>query len=271
MQNDMSKREFELFSTLVYDRLGILLTDQKVSLLQNRLGKLMHQKNMNGYRELYDYFINHVGENADNELEDAVTTNVTSFFRHEEQWSYLKEYVMKHASKTKEKKLRIWSAACSSGEEPYSIAIMLKELLSDFDAWDIKILATDISEEILRHAMRGSYRGDTMEGISEHLLQRYFSPEEEDQYRIDEDLRAMITFRKFNLVYGDYTLFSNPFDLILCRNVMIYFDRSVQTQINTKLSHILKNDGLLLVGHSETIPPHVGGLKLIKSSIYTKH
>ncbi|HEX5330945.1 protein-glutamate O-methyltransferase CheR [Sulfuricurvum sp.] len=270
MQNDMNKREFELFSTLVYERLGISLSDQKISLLQNRLGKLMHQKNMDNYRELYNYFIDHEGESADNELEDAVTTNVTSFFRHEEQWSYLKEYLLQHASKNKDKKLRIWSAACSSGEEPYSMAMMLKEHLNDFDTWDIKILATDISEEILRHAIQGSYKGDTMEGISDYLLNRYFSPEE-DRYRIDEDLRSLVTFRKFNLVYGDYSLFSHPFDLILCRNVMIYFDRNVQTQINTNLARILRSGGLLLVGHSETIPAHVGGLKLIKSSIYTKH
>jgi chemotaxis protein methyltransferase CheR len=270
MQNNMNKREFELFSALVYERLGILLNDQKISLLQNRLGKLMHHKKMDNYRELYNYFVEHEGGNADKELEDAVTTNVTSFFRHEEQWSYLKEYLMKHAAKNKDKKLRIWSAACSSGEEPYSMAMILKEHLNDFDSWDIKILATDISEEILRQAIQGSYKSDTLEGVSDYLLNRYFSPQE-DCYRIDDDLRSLVTFRKFNLVYGDYSLFSNPFDLILCRNVMIYFDRNVQTHINMKLSEILKSDGLLLVGHSETIPSHVGGLKLIKSSIYTKH
>lgn len=266
---DMSKREFELFKELIHNQLGISLSTQKIALLQSRLGKLLKQKEMSHYSELYDYFLQQ-DEQAKADLENAVTTNVTSFFRHTEQWKFLKEYITTHMKKNHDKKLRIWSAACSSGEEPYSMAIFLREHLNDFNAWDIKILATDVSEKILHQAIEGTYKEDTIEGLTHPLLKRYFQFEN-GHYRIDDTLRTMVMFRKFNLVNGDYSLFKTPFDLILCRNVLIYFDHATQMLINKRLSKILKNSGLLLVGHAETITSNIGNLKLLTSSIYIKN
>lgn len=271
---DMTKREFDDFRKLIYERLGISLSDQKVSLLQSRLGKLVKSKGMNGYRELCEYFHDHNGTQADNELEDAITTNVTSFFRESQQWVYFKEYLQTHIANKKDRKLRIWSAACSSGEEPYSIAIFLQENLKDFDSWDIKILATDISDDILRRAMKGRYEEKEMEGLPKHIIHKHFTPTVEigtKAYTINLKSKNMITFRKFNLVYGDYRIFSNPIDIIFCRNVMIYFDKAVQTQINMHLSALLPEEGVLFLGHSESIPPTLRDLKLIQSSIYMKH
>ena len=271
--NDMTKREFDQFRQLIYDRLGISLSDKKVSLLQSRLGKIVQKKGMNGYKDLYNYFNENNGTIADIELEDAVTTNVTSFFREAQQWIFLKDYLNTHVQNKRERKLRIWSAACSSGEEPYSIAIFLEENLKDFASWDIKILASDISDDILKKAMKGSYSQREMEGVPRHIVQKYFTKTSEGNsttYTISQRSKNMITFRKFNLVYGDYGIFSNPMDMIFCRNVMIYFDKQVQTKIDNHLSNILCEDGLLFIGHSESIPVSVRNLKLANSSIYKK-
>jgi len=272
MMDAMSKKEFERFRSLVYERLGISLSDQKVSLLQSRLGKLARTKGMREYGELYDYFLSHGGQEADHELEDAVTTNVTSFFREAQQWVYLKEY-LQNLRESRVRKLRIWSAACSTGEEPYSIAMFLKEHLPDAREWDIRILATDISEEVLKKAMRGVYSDKAVEGVSKAMLGRYFITHKKNgvkEYEIDPALRQMVMFRKFNLVYGDYSMFANPLDIVFCRNVMIYFDKATQRQIDTRLGSLLRPGGLLLIGHSESIPPGVGGLRLVRSSIYMK-
>jgi chemotaxis protein methyltransferase CheR len=269
----MTKKEFDRFRSLIYERLGIALSDQKVSLLQSRLRKLAIRKGLSGYSELYDYFVEHGGSQADRELEDAITTNVTSFFREAQQWTYLKEYLKAHVAEKKEKRLRIWSAACSSGEEPYSIAMFLREELSDFASWDIKILASDISDEVLKKAMAGSYGEREMEGMPRHLVQRYFTVAKTPKgkrYSVIPALKQKMLFRKFNLVYGNYGIFSNPMDIIFCRNVMIYFDKPTQTRIDTHLAGLLRPGGLLLIGHSEAIPPGTGNLKLVRSSIYMK-
>ncbi len=270
---EMTKREFDKFRELIYDHLGISLSDQKVSLLQSRLGKVAKKKGMNSYKELYNYFNENRGTASDVELEDAITTNVTSFFRESNQWVYLKKYFKDYLADKRDRRLRIWSAACSSGEEPYSIAIFLHENLQNFAAWDIKILATDISDDILKKAIRGIYTEKEIEGVPKHILNRYFKKIKTsglDTYAIDQKLKNMITFRKFNLVYGNYGMFKNPIDIIFCRNVMIYFDKDVQAKINMHLSNLLCSDGLLLIGHSESVPYTVKGLKLAESSVYMK-
>lgn len=269
----MTKREFDLFRKLIYENLGISLTDKKVSLLQSRLGKLVKSKGLKGYKELYLYFTDSGNAQTDIELENAITTNVTSFFREAQQWVYLKEYLNTHIEQKKEKKLRIWSTASSSGEEPYSIAIFLQEHLKNFASWDIKILATDISDDILRKAMKGSYSEKEIDGVPKHIIHRYFNETKTAKgkiFTINTVSKKLITFRKFNLVYGDYRMFRNPIDIIFCRNVMIYFDKPVQIQIDTHLSGLLHKKGLLFIGHSESIPSGVGNLKLVKSSIYMK-
>lgn len=271
--HQLKKKEFDLFRELVYDRLGISLSDQKVSMMQSRLSKLLTQKRLSSYMELYDYFVHHSGSAVDHELEDAITTNVTSFFREKEQWVYFKEYIKNTLLKKEKKKLRIWSSASSSGEEPYSIAIFLHENIPNIETWDIKILATDISEEILKKAMFGVYSEKSMEGLSHNIIQKYFTLKKSGtskEFAVNDSIKKMITFRKFNLVYGNYGMFSNPIDIIFCRNVMIYFDKAVQTQINIHLTSLLQTGGLMFIGHSESIPPSVKNLKLVKSSIYMK-
>jgi len=179
------------------------------------------------------------------------------------------EYLKKHLSTYKEKKLRIWSSACSSGQEPYTIAIFLKENLKDFKSWDIKILATDLSKDILKRAIKGEYRPDDVKGLTKSHLQKYFTKIGQN-YVVKKELKDMIVFKSFNLVTGNYEIFKNKFDMIFCRNVMIYFDKKTQYDVIDNLKNLLDNDSLLLLGHSESITTQVQSLKIVTSSIYTK-
>ena len=260
---EISQREFKLFQKLIYDEFGIALSDKKLTLVQARLRKWVKQLNLETYTELYEYFLNDSSELY--LLADAITTNVTSFFREAAQWEYLKKYIFT----CKEKKLRIWSSACSSGQEPYTIAIFLKENLHDFNSWDIKILATDLSKDILKKAIRGEYTPNDVKGLTKSHLQKYFT-KMGDNYVIKKELKDMILFKSFNLVTGNYGIFKNKFNMIFCRNVMIYFDKKTQYEVIENLKDLLGNGSLLLLGHSESITTQVQSVKIVASSIYMK-
>ncbi|WP_024954044.1 CheR family methyltransferase [Sulfurospirillum arcachonense] len=259
----IKKQEFQNFQQLIYKEFGISLSDRKTTLVQSRLRKWVQKLNLRSYQDLYEYFLNDTSELY--LLADAITTNVTSFFREANQWQYLKTYL----STCTEKKLRIWSGACSSGQEPYTIAIFLKENLKDFNAWDIKILATDLSKDILKKAMKGEYSQKEVEGLTKTHLQKYFLKSGET-YKIKQEIKDMIIFKSFNLVTGNYSIFKNKFNLIFCRNVMIYFDKKTQYQVINKLKNLLSNKSLLLLGQSESITEPVQSLQIVTSSIYQK-
>jgi chemotaxis protein methyltransferase CheR len=260
---EISQREFQLFQKLIYDEFGISLSDKKRTLVQARLRKWVQALKLNSYKELYHYFLNDKSELF--LLADAITTNVTSFFREASQWEYLKSYI----STCKGKKLRIWSSACSSGQEPYTIAIFLRENLKDFSSWDIKILATDLSKDILKKAINGVYTSKEVEGLTKSHLKKYFV-KNGSNYMIKQELKDMIVFKSFNLVTGNYSIFKNKFNLIFCRNVMIYFDKKTQLDVVKNLKELLGIGDLLLLGHSESITNRVDSLKSVSSSIYKK-
>ena len=268
----ISKKEFSLFKHLIADEFGIALTENKSALVQSRLAKWIIKLNYSNYTELYQHFC------ADSSelilLADAITTNVTSFFREEKQWEYLKDYISQLKQNPNNKKLRIWSAACSSGQEPYSIALFLLENIPDLYQWDIKILATDLSEDILQQATKGEYRQKDIKGLPKTYINKYFTREKNTKgevlFRIKEKIKQMVLFRSFNLVTGNYRLFKNPFDLIFCRNVMIYFDNKTQTQLIKNLLQAMHTESILLIGHAESITHTKMPVKLILPSIYAK-
>ena len=260
---EISQREFQLFQKLIYDEFGISLSDKKRTLVQARLRKWVQTLKLNSYKELYEYFLNDQSELF--LLADAITTNVTSFFREASQWEYLKT----HIATCKGKKLRIWSGACSSGQEPYTIAIFLKENLKDFNSWNIKILATDLSKDILKKAIKGEYTKKDIEGLTKSHIVKYFT-KNGDVFTIKQEIKDLIVFKSFNLVTGNYGMFKNKFDLIFCRNVMIYFDKKTQLDVVNNLKNLLSAGSLLLLGHSESITNRVDSLKSASSSIYIK-
>lgn len=174
------------------------------------------------------------------------------------------------------RKLRIWSAACSSGQEPFTIAIFLYGLLEKPKDWDIKILATDISEDILRKAIKAQYTQQEIGSLPKNMLTKFFDKDviqtrngQEEVFVIKDFLKKLVTFRSFNLVYGKYQMIPKKFDMIFCRNVMIYFDVETKNSVVNNLASKLVKDGLFFIGHSESlVSMKDSNLKLQKPSIY---
>ncbi|NOR58567.1 MAG: protein-glutamate O-methyltransferase CheR [Sulfurimonas sp.] len=270
-EKELSHEVFEKFQELIYHEIGINLSEHKRTLVQTRLRKWLIKFELSSYSELYEMIEDDKSDQMLIMLVNAITTNVTSFFREDSQWIYLLENIDKMFDK-ENKRIRIWSAACSSGEEPYSILMFLKEHLIDFHEWDIKILATDISENMLLHAQSGIYEEKAVQNIPKHMKYKYFNPalgkKGGKAFGIKDELKKYITFRSFNLVTGNYTMFKNKFDVIFCRNVMIYFDRQTQDHLLSEFTALLKKGSMVFVGHSESIQNKKLNYRLVSPSIY---
>jgi len=267
----LSLNEFKMFQKLIYDEIGIFLADHKLSLVQSRLRKWLLEFQLESYKELHDKIKEDKSGQMLTILVNAITTNVTSFFREETQWIYLQNHFNEFFDMNK-KRLRIWSSACSSGQEPYSIIMFLKEHLPNFEQWDIKILATDISQEILLKAQQAIYEYKDIETMPPHMIIKYFYGIRDDdgvkKFMIKDELKEYITFRTFNLVTGNFHIFKKQFDIIFCRNVMIYFDKKTQDKLFDKFATLLNENSRLFIGHSESIHNKNKVYKLVTSSIY---
>jgi chemotaxis protein methyltransferase CheR len=252
--DDMSLEEFNRFKDLIYDEAGIHLTEKKKTLLTNRIRKRLLALKIHSFA---DYF-RHIQTAPDRHQEivqmiDAVTTNVTEFYRNPKQFDTMREKVLPViAERNKLKKtVHVLSAGCSSGEEPYTIAMVLKDFFSKpGDVWTFQIDAVDISTAILKKAEEGIYPVDKMSGVDEECLKRHFKSAGPGQWQIREELRRMISFRKFNL---NADAFPVKYDVIFCRNVVIYFDRPTKDALYEKFHGALVPGGFLLVGYSEGI------------------
>jgi chemotaxis protein methyltransferase CheR len=269
-QAELSVKTFKRYQQLIYTEVGISLADHKKTLVQSRLRKWLAQYGLSTYEELYEKIENDESDQMLMMLVNAITTNVTSFFREESQWLYLKSNLLNIVD-AKTKKIRIWSAACSSGQEPYTIMIFLKDNLKDFQNWDIKILATDISQEILQKAIKGEYLHKDVETLPKSMTKKHFIESINERglktYTIKKEIKDHVVFRTFNLVTGDFSIFKNKFDMIFCRNVMIYFDKVTQNALLTNYARLLDKHSRLFIGHSESIQNN-DIYKMIKPSIY---
>ncbi|WP_245391383.1 CheR family methyltransferase [Sulfurospirillum deleyianum] len=262
-----------LLQAFIYEHIGISLGDHKIYLVQARLAKRVKALGLESFGAYYDFLVADQSGVEFEYLSSLISTNVTSFFREAKQWEYLKSYLPTLLEK-KEGKLRIWSAACSSGEEPYSIAMFLKEYLPRDKTYDIKILATDVSSKVLKMAMRGVYTSKACANLDTHYLKSYFSehPHESQRlYHVSPSLKQMIVFREFNLVTGDYRLLESVrFDIIFCRNVMIYFDKPTQNRLVERFYTLLGKEGYLFIGSSEALTDMKKGFYSKSASIYQK-
>lgn len=267
---ELRPEEFALFRRYIYEKVGISLSDQKTTLIKGRLNKRLHQLGLASFRAYYDHLVSNEEELSF--FVSAISTNVTSFFREAPQWKWLESYLPQFVESKREKKIRIWSAGCSSGEEPYTILMFLQHHLSDFDAWDIKILATDISPKVLSHAMAGEYESKTVEPLAKEIVIRSFEKLRSDnatRYRIRPHLREKVLFRRYNLVTDPF-FFKNKFDMVFCRNVMIYFDDTTRHDLIGRFGTVLGKGSPLFLGSSESLTSHRETFKLLGSSIYQK-
>ncbi|MEW6115427.1 MAG: protein-glutamate O-methyltransferase CheR [Nitrospirota bacterium] len=256
----LSDEEFSLFADLIYSVSGIWLSSSKKGLLISRLSKRLK---CSGCKSFYEYYQNIKHDNKELiEMLNCISTNTTKFFRENYHFEYLKKTVIPWliSDKAAEKRIRIWSAGCSTGEEPYSIAITVLEAFragaADPASWDIKVLATDISTRVLETAQAGIYECEQLpEDIQSDMVSRYFlkgTGEYTGKIKVKECVRELIRFRRLNLKDERYP-FQSPFDVIFCRNVMIYFDEGMRRHVLSRFhAHLIKN-GYLFLGHSEAM------------------
>lgn len=246
-QLDLSDREFEKLRELVYQLTGIALNDGKRELIRSRLRRRLVALHLTSYGAYHDHVASGAGGDAERtQFINCITTNKTDFFREPHHFNFLRQLATAWRAEGK-RRVRIWSAGCSTGEEPYSIAIALQEALPS-PAVDLRIVATDIDTEVLTHARNGWYRRDRLDGVPG--IQRYFVPDG-DGVRIRPEFKDRIEFRQLNLM-GPWP-HSESFDVILCRNVVIYFDRPTQEKLFARFAAQLVPGGHLFLGHSESL------------------
>jgi chemotaxis protein methyltransferase CheR len=265
---ELSDNDFRKVSKLIYSLCGINLTDGKKALVRARLVKRLRALKMGSIRQYIKYLESENGSNEMGFLVDVMTTNKTSFFREIEHFNFLGNEVLPNLKK---KRLRFWTAACSSGEEPFSLSILLREKLPGIDSKDVRILATDISMQMLEKAYNGLYGKDTMRAMPPHYISKYFTSGGRSfshSYKINDNVRSLVRLAWLNLTA--LWPMKGPFNVIFCRNVMIYFDKPTQAKLINRFWDILEPGGYLFVGHSEGLSSISHKFKYIKPAVYSK-
>ncbi len=271
----MTDDDFGRLSSFIYEELGIKMPYQKKIMLQSRLQKRLAALNMGSYKEYIDFVFSKEGlEDEIIKMIDLITTNKTDFFRESSHFDYLTSTVLPEicSGKQQKKTIRIWSAGCSSGEEPYTLAIVLKEFLENQPDFDFEIYATDISLRILQKAATAIYPIDRINEIPLALKKKYFLKSKDQTnktVRLIPEIRSKVTFQRLNFMDPYYAV-EREFDIVFCRNVLIYFDREIQQQVITKLASKLKFDGYFFLGHSESITNMKVPLRQIRPTIFRK-
>ena len=261
--------EFVEISRYIKTNYGVNLENKK-PLIEGRLSHFIYGLGFESYREYFDSVkADSTGKALDSML-NRLTTNHTYFMREEEHFSFFEKTILPWVDNTlKDHDLRLWSAGCSSGEEPYVLSMILFDYIKHSKAkWDTTILATDISSKALQTGQQGEYTADAISAISDEWKAKYFKPTNTGTYKVSDEIRKNVVFRKFNLLDN----FTNKklFHTIFCRNVMIYFDNETKTQITQKFYDALCDGGYFLIGHSESLSSINTRFKYISPSLYRK-
>jgi chemotaxis protein methyltransferase CheR len=250
----MTNEDFDLLCRLLKERSGLVLTRDKAYLLESRLLPVARKRNMKSLDELIGLLRGRPEGELVRDVIEAMTTNESFFFRDIKPFDQFRNFVIPQLLKTRtvKKSMRIWSAACSSGQEPYSIAMILaEEKATRLQGWSIELVATDLSTEILEKAQAGLYsQFEVQRGLPIQLLVKYFK-QQGDRWQIDAGIRGMVKFRCLNLL-DDFTPMGH-FDVIFCRNVLIYFDQATKTVVLDRIARMLPADGFLYLGGAETV------------------
>lgn len=263
--------EFKKLSGYIKDNYGIHLKEDKLSLITGRLQGVLAQRNCKNFTEYYNYIVSDTTGEAAIELVNKITTNHTFFMRESEHFSCFREEVLPYLKDTvNDRDLRIWSAGCSSGEEPYTLSMIMDEFFDkDKIWWDTKILATDISEKALSKGKKGVYTKDEINSLPAFWKLNYFKKTGDNEYVVIDRIRQEIIFRKLNLV-GDSFPFKKKFHVIFCRNVMIYFDNETREKLIRRFYYHMETGAYLFVGLSESISRNITGFKAVSPSVYRK-
>ncbi len=270
----MSEKDFNRLSHFIYTEYGIKMPPAKKVMLQSRLQKRLRELNIASYREYTDYVFSKEGESEIIHMIDVVSTNKTDFFREPAHFEFLTNYVLPEFVQINQSRrpLKLWSAGCSSGEEPYTISIVLNEFLEKQPAFDYSIFATDISTIVLEKAVTAVYHEDRVAMIPMSLKKKYLlksKDKEQKNVRIVPALRHRVHFQRLNFMDNTYNV-NETFDVVFCRNVLIYFDRETQEKVINKLCRNLRKDGYFFLGHSESITSIDVPLRQVKPTVFQR-
>ncbi|CAO3434561.1 CheR family methyltransferase [Azospirillum doebereinerae] len=260
--------DFRFVAELARQRTGIQLNDSKRGLVQSRLVKRLRALNLSTIGEYIGLLRSPRGETEMVSLLNALTTNVTAFYRERHHFAHLTEAVIEPWRAQGGGRLRLWSAACSTGEEPYTLALTLLRTAPDAGRLGARILATDLDTAALDRAEAGLYRGDAVRDAVPPEMRRHFLPHDESRVTVGPEPRALVSFGHLNLL--ERWPVAGPFDAIFCRNVMIYFDRDTKTTLCRRLSALLRPGGFLYLGHSESLLDRRIPLRPIGGTIYER-
>jgi len=262
--------DFNFLRRISNQHSGILVPDDKFDMFYSRLSKRIRVLGFTRFKQYCEYLDSHSDQEF-TEFINAVTTNLTSFFRENHHFEFLAKTLIPEllTKRRAQRQIRVWSAGCSTGEEPYSLAMTLLENVPE--GWDIKILATDLDTNVLRTAAEGIYTSDRIGNITEERLQRWFQKGtgvQVNKIRAKLQLRQVIHFNQLNLMQ-EWPM-KGFFDFIFCRNVLIYFDRETKMRLVNRYSGLLKEDGHLFIGHSESLHQLDTPFTLVGNTIYKK-
>lgn len=268
-----SEEDFRHLAQVAYDYAGIALADNKRNLVYSRVSRRLRALRMNSFSQ-YREFLSSDGREIESFI-NSISTNHTKFFREAHHFQHFRTHVVlpfaQSGGRNVGGRLRVWSAGCSSGEEPYTIAVILKREVRDFGGCDVRILATDIDTDILAKAARGEFSSNAFDEVPKPYHSFFKAEEGEgtvDKVVMDKDVKSLITFRRLNLMAP--WPFNGKFDAIFCRNVMIYFDAPTKTTLVDRFTQQLKPGGWLYIGHSESLIGSHPGLQLMGRTIYQR-
>lgn len=267
----ISEQEFQQFSRYIQSNYGIYFKPEKKTLIEGRLGPMLTTLGLSTLTDYMKYVTADKTGEAASVMLNRITTNHTFFMREPAHFTYFRDMVLPYLKETvSSRDLRIWSAACSSGEEPYSLAMIIDEFFgANKGGWDTKILATDISQKVLEQARAGVYDADKMEGLPDSWVQKYFSKTPSGQYAISDRIKNEVIFNSINLMDSHFP-FKKRMQVIFCRNVMIYFDGPTKEQLIERLYDVTEPGGFLFIGHSESLNRERTRYKYVMPAVYRR-
>jgi chemotaxis protein methyltransferase CheR len=257
--------EFQRVRKIIYDYCGIFINEGKEVLVQSRLSKRMRKLGIQSFKEYLDLIEKQKPQGEFLSFVDVLTTNKTSFYRENKHFEFIAEVLY---PKMRGRSVKWWSAGCSSGEEPITLAMNLLEAQNKFGWRSVKILATDISRDVLQVAKSGVYNPHKIGDIPPQYLNKYFTPAADGNYKVNQNVRNMITYGRLNL--NDQWPLKGDFQMIMCRNVMIYFNRQTQEQIIRRFRDLLEPGGFVFLGHSESMNAASLGFHNVAPAVYQK-
>ncbi|NML76106.1 protein-glutamate O-methyltransferase CheR [Rhizobium sp. S-51] len=273
VEDHISKRNFDQLARFIYDYSGIKMPPTKLTMLEGRLRRRLRATRISSFDDYCDYLFKHGGLEAEKVfLIDAVTTNKTDFFREPNHFTYLRDQALPKLAARDIRRIRVWSSACSTGAEPYTIAMVLDDFVGENGSQDYAILATDLSTDVLQTACRGIYNADMVAPVPPEFRERYVMQAidaSRREVRIHPRLRSKVGFARMNLMDANYTV-GDPMHIVFCRNVLIYFDKPTQQRVLSRLVDCLVPGGYLFIGHSETVSGFDLPIRQVANTVFQK-